>query len=566
MKVLVSGISGFLGSGLVRYFSSAQDVEVYGLSSSHQGADYRGVKMIYSYDELNSYNEFDVIIHLAGIAHDISGKFTDDDYTKANFHLTQKVFDKFLQSTAKKFVFASTSKVYGDVVCFAEEDADLKPLTIYAQSKIESEEWLLNHKSDRDVYILRPAMVHGWGNKGNLNVLFQLLSKIPFNPFGFINNSRSSLSLDNFNFIIKKIMTGDLPPGIYNAADAEPFSLAKVTSLLTDKTSLFLPQFCFRLLAMIGDFIQLSFFNNKVYSKLMETSTLSTNKLIKEGVTLPLSTEEGILITKDFLINAPHQHGMLEIPDNFSCDVSIITPVYDSALYLDEMIQSVFNQTYKDFELILVDDCSNDHSVQIIQAYQKKYSNIYLIKNQKNIGPGLSRNKAIKLAKGRFIAFLDSDDVWAKEKLEFQISLMKEKNLPFTHTSYAYIDHKSVLKTNYFKVSEQPVTYRKLLKKTEISCLTAIYDVSVIGKQYMPDLRLAEDYSLWLQILKKGFSSYPISKVLAYYRIREGSITSNKFSLIYRHWEFLHRIHGLNFFSSLYYMLCWAYNGVKKYY
>jgi len=257
---------------------------------------------------------------------------------------------------------------------------------------------------------------------------------------------------------------------------------------------------------------------------------------------------------------------MIKLDKDKKCKVSIITPLYNSSRFVAEAIESAINQTYQDWEMIIVDDCSTDNSVDIVKQYQQKESRIKLYRLQKNSGPGTARNKAIKEAKGDIIAFLDSDDIWLPNKLEAHLNFMIQKEAAFSHTSYGYIDEEGKKINDTFHVSDYPITYTCLLKRTEISCLTAMYDVNKIGKVYMPHIRRKQDYGLWLSILKKGFCSIPLDLELAYYRQRKGSATSNKFKLILKHFKFLKDSEGLSGYKSLLYTIYWGLNGLKKYY
>lgn len=245
--------------------------------------------------------------------------------------------------------------------------------------------------------------------------------------------------------------------------------------------------------------------------------------------------------------------------------VSIITPSYNSEKYLSQTIDSVLSQTYTNWEHIIIDDKSNDNSIKIIKEYKKKESRIKLIKLRKNQGSGIARNKGIKQAKGKFIAFLDSDDIWDKNKLSLQIEFMLKYNIEFSHTDYGYIDEKSNKIKDIFKVSKV-VNYKNLLMRTEISCLTAIFDAEAIGKYYMSDHRRKQDYALWLSILKDGYCSYGLNDCLAYYRQHSDSGTSKKYKLIVSHYAFLRETQKLSRISSIYYTLHYLWNGVIKYY
>ncbi len=251
------------------------------------------------------------------------------------------------------------------------------------------------------------------------------------------------------------------------------------------------------------------------------------------------------------------------------CDnplVSIITPLFNSEMFVKLTIESVLNQSYSNWEMIIVDDCSIDDSIKIVESFKKNDPRIVLIESKTNSGPGVSRNMAIDYAKGEIIAFLDSDDIWHPNKLELHVSFMLENNAAFSHTSYGFIDEEGKSINQTFHVSSQPVDYLSALKRTEISCLTAMYNVKLIGKHYMPDLRRKQDYALWLSILKQGNKSIPFDKELAYYRQRKGSVTNKKYKLIIGHYMFLKQQEGLNSIEAFKYTLLWMYNGLLKYY
>lgn len=246
--------------------------------------------------------------------------------------------------------------------------------------------------------------------------------------------------------------------------------------------------------------------------------------------------------------------------------VSIITPVYNAARFLKETSECVIGQTFKDWEWILVDDCSKDNSREIMHELAATDDRIKVFFLDKNKGSGPARNKAIFEAKGKYIAFLDSDDFWKLDKLKKHVSFMVENNAVFSHTSYGFTNESGEVIRETYRVSTIPVTYSMLLKKTEISCLTAMYDQERIGKYFMPDLRRKQDYALWLSILKDGYVSIPMDEELAMYRQVPGSATNNKFKLILKHLKFLMEVEKLSFMKSLYYSFHWGINGLKKYY
>ncbi len=245
--------------------------------------------------------------------------------------------------------------------------------------------------------------------------------------------------------------------------------------------------------------------------------------------------------------------------------VSIITPVYNAERFLEITAQSVLSQTYQNWEWILINDCSLDSSWQIMQKLAKLDSRIMIFSNEKNLKSGKTRNFAIENATGRFIAFLDADDVWHKDKLSNQVSFMLDNNYHFTHTSYGYLDESGNKIKGTLHVSKK-VDYKHLLKRTEISCLTAMYDAEKIGKFYMSEHARKQDYALWLDILKSGIKSYGLDMELAYYRQVKGSATSKKYKLILKHISFLRDTQGFNIIKSVYYTGYWMVNGFVRYF
>lgn len=246
--------------------------------------------------------------------------------------------------------------------------------------------------------------------------------------------------------------------------------------------------------------------------------------------------------------------------------VSIITPSFNSSVYIVETIESVQKQTYTEWEMLITDDGSTDNTVDIISSYASDDRRIKLFQFEKNSGSGPARNKSIQEAKGKYLAFLDSDDIWVHNKLETQVKMMEENNIVFSHSSYGYIDDVGSEIRKPFIVSSYPINYQDLLKRTEISCLTAIYNQEVIGKIYMPKIRHKQDYALWLSILKRGHVSAPQQEVLGYYRQRRGSATNKKYSLILKHYNFLREQEKLSVYCSLKYSAHWIWNGLLKYY
>lgn len=243
--------------------------------------------------------------------------------------------------------------------------------------------------------------------------------------------------------------------------------------------------------------------------------------------------------------------------------VTIIMPSYDSEKFIIESVESVLAQTYSNWELIIVDDCSPDDSNRIITKYVDNDSRIKLIKLQKNSGPAVARNTAIEAASGRYIAFLDSDDVWLPNKLEKQIKFMQDNDLAFTYSSYKLVGEDN--EDLGLFITKDKISYLDMLKTCSVGCLTAIYDTEKIGKQYMPLILKRQDYGLWLKILKLIGETKGILEPLATYRLRKNSVSSNKVKAAKYQWKIYREIEKLSFLKSLYYFAFYAYNGVTKY-
>ncbi|TCB80456.1 glycosyltransferase family 2 protein [Acinetobacter sp. ANC 4173] len=242
--------------------------------------------------------------------------------------------------------------------------------------------------------------------------------------------------------------------------------------------------------------------------------------------------------------------------------VSIITPSYNSAKFIGKTIDSVISQTYKEWEMIIIDDCSIDSSVEAIKAYEAKDKRIKLIQLHENSGAAVARNTGIQLAQGRFIAFLDSDDCWLPEKLERQIEFMLINDYSFTYTSYFKVDEEG--KVLGVMPIPNKINYSELLKTCVIGCLTVIYDTKKIGKQEFPLIRKRQDFALWLKILKKVSYAYGLQENLANYTIRSDSISANKFKAAQYNWHLYRYIEKLSLFASFYYFLHYAIRGIVR--
>ena len=244
--------------------------------------------------------------------------------------------------------------------------------------------------------------------------------------------------------------------------------------------------------------------------------------------------------------------------------VSIITPTFNSAKFIAETIQSVQKQGHSNWEMIIVDDGSKDNTVEIIQNFMEEDHRIHLIQLNKNGGPAKARNKGIEKTQGKYMTFLDADDIWFPDFIQNSIKTIKETQIHFVFSSYRRSDGNLEFIYSDFIVP-QKVTYTDILKTNSISCLTAFIDIEVLGKKTMPEIFKRQDMGLWLKYLKEIPFAYGIKEPKAIYRIRENSLSRNKKNLLKYQWEFYRKVEKLNVFQSIYYMLHWMYRGFIKY-
>lgn len=243
--------------------------------------------------------------------------------------------------------------------------------------------------------------------------------------------------------------------------------------------------------------------------------------------------------------------------------VSIITPCFNASETLGKTVVSIMEQTFPDWELLLVDDCSSDDTCKKAKAFSAKDSRIKLIRQPQNGGAARARNAGIDLAKGRYIAFLDADDSWHPEKLQHQLALMKRHKWPLSFTSYTRVTEDGAI-INQVGVPET-VTYRQLLKTNVIGCSTAMYDTAIVGKVHMPDMRRRQDFGLWLRILKITPNGYGINgEPLTVYRVMEKSLSSNKGQSATYNWHLYRHEEGLSLILSCYYFSHYALRGVLR--
>lgn len=227
--------------------------------------------------------------------------------------------------------------------------------------------------------------------------------------------------------------------------------------------------------------------------------------------------------------------------------VSIIMPAYNAENYIKESIQTVLDQTFTNWELIIIDDCSSDNTVDVIRAIED--DRIRLIELEKNSGAAVARNRGVEIAQGEYIAFLDSDDLWGAEKLTKQLFFMKSNDYSFTCTEYIAINE-NYEEINTIKVQDR-LDYKGVLKYCPGNS-TIIYNAKKLGKFYAPIIRRRNDFAMWLQVIKKAEFIYGLREPHTFYKVRENSLSSNKIKLVKYQWKVLRKIEGLPFLYSTY--------------
>lgn len=290
MKLSITGSSGFVGQNLLNYL---QDFSLIKLNRKQLSKP------------IIELNDNDAVIHLAGKAHDLKKTSNSEEYYEVNYEMTKKLYDAFLNSDAKKFIFISSVKASADsLTSILTEEHQPNPKTDYGKSKLMAEQYIQSQvlPEGKSYYILRPCMIHGPGNKGNLNLLYKFVQKgIPY-PLAAFENKRSFLSVENLCFVIKQLLEKDIPSGIYNVADDEALSTSKVVEILAQssnkKAKLWrVSPRLIKGMAKIGDLLGLPL-NSERLQKLTESYVVSNDKIkaaLRES--LPLDTTKGLQIT-----------------------------------------------------------------------------------------------------------------------------------------------------------------------------------------------------------------------------------------------------------------------------
>lgn len=245
--------------------------------------------------------------------------------------------------------------------------------------------------------------------------------------------------------------------------------------------------------------------------------------------------------------------------------VSVVTPVYNAENVIGATLGSIFAQTYKNIEIVLVDDCSSDNSQSVIAEYMKKHPEIVYFRQPVNQGAGAARNKALEIARGQYVAFLDADDLWYPEKTEKQINLLNEKKGAFSYTAIEMIDGDGKVVKKKRKVRET-VDYKFLLRNTMIATSTVIVDRTVLGDFRMPLRRGGQDYATWLLLLRSGTIAHGINEALEQYRVgNKNSLAGKKGKSIKQVWEIQTQQEHIRKLRAFFNVACFAFNALRKY-
>lgn len=510
-RVLVTGAHSYIGTSLERYL--AQWPDEYHVDT---------MDMVDGSWRDKSFTGYDSMFHVAGIAHIKTKKLSQSQrssYWKVNAELPVEVAEHSKSSGVSQFIFLSSMSVYGEhgslkhPVLITPETLP-KPNDIYGQSKLSAEEGLMLLDGDGfRVCVLRPPMVYGPGCKGNYPLLEKAALRLPIFPD--IKNKRSMLQIDVLCDAVKQAID-------------------------TESSGIHLPQ-------------------NPAYtctSQMVKEIAQAHGKTIRLthafNPLLRLLSGRVSLVDKVFgslVYENKKQYAF--IPEM----VSVIMPAYNASEYIDLSLQSVLSQSYTNLELIIVDDCSTDDTVDILECRQKKDDRIRIIRQKTNSGAGAARNTAIEAARGEFIAFLDSDDLWDKYKLEKQIDYMRMQELSFTCTDYAIIDENGN-RTGEVRRSIPVSDYNTVLKHGPGNS-TVMYNAGKLGKFYIQPIRKRNDYVMWLAVVKRAGKLIGLNETLSCYRIHSKSLSINKSSLIKFHWIVYRDIENLSLTKTIYLMLYW---------
>lgn len=519
-RILITGANSYIGTSFEKYMKQFEEYSIDTLDMMNP-----------SWKEYDFFR-YDVVFHVAGIAHsDVSNPSKEmiEKYYHVNTNLTVEVAKKAKESNVRQFIFMSSMIVYGDSTPMIQEKiithkTKEKPANFYGNSKLKADLKLQELEDDSfTVTIVRPPMVYGKGSKGNFNKLIKFVQKIHLFPY--VINCRSFVEISDLCNYIKTYI------------DKREGGIVFPTN-----------------------------------ENMMSTSELVTRYCENNGINVSATRLFNPIISIVSRWNNSFGKTINKIFGNFTYSdqgnsfeeklVSIIMPAYNAEKYITKAIESVKAQTYSKWELIVANDASTDDTKSIIQNYANLDNRIKLVNMPTNQGAASARNAAVKVARGQFVAFLDSDDLWTQNKLEKQIAYMNANDIYFSCTYYDKINSTGEKMGTLVKYPFK-VDYKGLLKRCPGNS-TVIYDASILGKSYIPLIKKRNDYIMWLQMIKRSTYLYCLEENLSSHRIVENSLSSNKFDLIKYHWNIYRKYEKISVIHSLYLVMFWCLKSVFR--
>ena len=493
--VLITGTTGYIATALVQWLSKFP--EHYCVQTiSLRNHDWK----------TKSFSGYNVVIHAAGLAHTKATKENLSDFYQINRDLTIEVAEKAKTDGVKQFIFLSSMSVYGMDKGIITADTLPAPSSDYGKSKLQAELALQALESPVfKISVLRPPMVYGKGCPGNYATLSKLAQKLPVFPR--LSNQRSMVFIDTLCEFIRKLID-DNSSGLFFPQNSNYVCTSDMVELIA-----------------------------AAHGKQIHTTKLLTPFARLATHLIPQAKKAFGTLIYDFSPVSSIQESSFaegiyrtELPEAtlLSPFISIVMPAYNAERYIQDAIESVIAQTYTNFELIVVDDCSKDQTAAIVRSLVKNDPRIILLQNQQNSGASASRNRAISCAKGDWIAFLDSDDMWRKDKLEQQIRLLRWKpDAHLIYTASAFMDENGN-RFSHVMQARSLTTRSMLLKGNIISCSSVLVRKADMLKYPMAGDKMHEDYVTWLQILKETPYAYGINEPLLIYRLSNNSKSSNR--------------------------------------
>ena len=496
-NILVTGANSYIGRKFIEYMSSFDEFNVEAISVRDD-----------AWKKLD-FAKYDVIYDVAGIAHIKETSENRHLYYEVNRDLTIALAKKAKAEGVYQFIYLSSMSVFGMVTGHIDKYTPTKPINAYGKSKLEAEKKLMDMADDNFIVsIVRPPMVYGEGCKGNYQLLRKFALKVK--AFPDINNRRSMIGIDNMSEAIYRIVQNP-HTGFYHPQDKEYIKTYDMVREITESNNL-------------------------------------RFHTIKFGCGIIRFLTNYFTIFKKVFGSLTYDYWIDSNTDNEKGLVSIIMPLYNAENYVREAIESVQNQDYVNWELLVINDGSTDNGPDIVESLAAVDSRIRMI-NKENGGIASARNMGIKEANGQYIAFLDSDDKWNKEKLSTQIMHLQEKKGKFCFSATSFMDAEGRSLDKIWGVPEV-VDYNKLLHANVIPCSSVLIDRTGLKSFLMPK-QGHEDYATWLTILRDNdIKAYGINKPLFVYRKSSSGASSNKIPTLSWTWHVYYDSQGFGWLKS----------------